>query len=82
MRKLLIHVVLCGMLQGMFGSVFKTKPKRAADTETTESTKETTEELSKIFTTANFPWNNNVERSRESNTVTRVDDEELDIGTV
>ncbi|KAF2530767.1 hypothetical protein F2Q70_00033521 [Brassica cretica] len=68
--------------KGMFGSVFKTKPKRAADTETTESTKETIEELSKIFTTANFPWNNNVERSRESNTVTRVDDEELDIDDI
>ncbi|KAL0891568.1 hypothetical protein Bca101_015551 [Brassica carinata] len=69
--------------KGMFGSVFKTKPKRAADTETTESTKETIEELSKIFTTANFPWNNNVERSRESSTVTRVDDEEeLDIDDI
>ncbi|CAF2133205.1 unnamed protein product [Brassica napus] len=69
--------------KGMFGSVFKTKPKRAADTETTESTKETIEELSKIFTTANFPWNNNVERSRESNVVTRVgDEEELDIDDI
>ncbi|CAH8315024.1 unnamed protein product [Eruca vesicaria subsp. sativa] len=71
--------------KGMFGSVFKTKSKRAADTETTESTKEeTTEELSKIFSTANFPWNNNVERSRESNTVTtKVDDEEeLDIDDI
>ncbi|KAF2530765.1 hypothetical protein F2Q70_00033523 [Brassica cretica] len=69
--------------KGMFGSVFKTKPKRAADTETTESTKETIEELSKIFTTANFPWNNNVERSRESSTVTRVDnEEELDIDDI
>lgn len=72
--------------KGMFGSVFKTKPKRAAETETTESTKETIEELSKIFTTANFPWNNNndVERSgRESSTVTRVDDEEeLDIDDI
>ncbi|XP_009138377.1 uncharacterized protein LOC103862418 [Brassica rapa] len=69
--------------KGMFGSVFKTKPKRAADTETTESTKETIEDLSKIFTTANFPWNNNVERSRESNVVTRVgDEEELDIDDI
>lgn len=74
--------------KGMFGSVFKTKPKRAAETETTESTKETIEEISKIFTTANFPWNNdnnNVEHSsRESSTVvTRVDDEEeLDIDDI
>ncbi|KAG5407727.1 hypothetical protein IGI04_013846 [Brassica rapa subsp. trilocularis] len=69
--------------KGMFGSVFKTKPKRAADTETTESTKETIEDLSKIFTTANFPWNNNVERSRESNVVTRVgEEEELDIDDI
>ncbi|XP_006412090.2 uncharacterized protein LOC18028275 isoform X2 [Eutrema salsugineum] len=61
--------------KGMFGSVFKTRAKRTTDTET-ESTKETMEELSKIFTTANFPWNNNVERSRESNTVIRVDHED------
>lgn len=67
----------------MFGSVFKTKSKRTTDTET-ESTKETVEELSKIFSTANFPWNNNVESSRECNAVVRVDydEEELDIGTV
>lgn len=67
----------------MFGSVFKTKSKRTTDTEP-ESTKETIEELSKIFSTANFPWNNNVESSsRESNTVIRVDDEEeLDIGMI
>lgn len=66
----------------MFGSVFKTKSKRATDTEP-ESSKETVEELSKIFATANFPWNNNVESSRESNTVLRVEDEEeLDIGMV
>ncbi|KAF8101523.1 hypothetical protein N665_0204s0020 [Sinapis alba] len=69
--------------KGMFGSVFKTKSKRAADTETTENTKETIEDLSKIFTTANFPWNNNVERSRESSKVTKVDDEEeLDIDDI
>ncbi|CAH2076634.1 unnamed protein product [Thlaspi arvense] len=69
--------------KGMFGSVFKTKPKRTTDTET-ESTKETIEALSKIFATANFPWNNNVERSRECNTVIRVDneEEELDIDDI
>ncbi|CAL9228137.1 unnamed protein product [Arabidopsis halleri] len=68
--------------KSMFGSVFKTKSKRATDTEP-ESSKETVEELSKIFATANFPWNNNVESSRESNTVLRVDDEEeLDIDDI
>ncbi|XP_010446909.1 PREDICTED: uncharacterized protein LOC104729648 [Camelina sativa] len=68
--------------KGMFGSVFKTKSKRTTDTEP-ECTKETVEELSKIFATANFPWNNNVERSRESNTVIKVDDEEeLDIDDI
>ncbi|EOA18736.1 hypothetical protein CARUB_v10007318mg [Capsella rubella] len=67
--------------KGMFG-VFKTKSKRTTDTEP-ECTKETVEELSKSFATANFPWNNNVERSRESNTVTRLDDEEeLDIDDI
>ncbi|CAH8274228.1 unnamed protein product [Arabidopsis lyrata] len=68
--------------KSMFGSVFKTKSKRATDTEP-ESSKETVEELSKIFATANFPWNNNVESSREINTVTRVEDEEeLDIDDI
>ncbi|XP_010432265.1 PREDICTED: uncharacterized protein LOC104716576 isoform X2 [Camelina sativa] len=68
--------------KGMFGSVFKTKSKRSTDTEP-ECTKETVKELSKIFATANFPWNNNVERSRESHTVTKVDDEEeLDIDDI
>ncbi|KAG7544956.1 Lethal giant larvae (Lgl)-like C-terminal domain [Arabidopsis suecica] len=68
--------------KSMFGSVFKTKSKRATDTEP-ESSKETVEELSKIFATANFPWNNNVESSREINTITRVEDEEeLDIDDI
>lgn len=68
----------------MFGSVFKSKPKRTVDTET-ESPEETVEELCNIFSSANFPWNNNnVESSRESNAAIKVDDdeEELDIGTV
>jgi hypothetical protein len=68
--------------KSMFGSVFKTKSKRTTDTEP-ESSKETIEELSKIFSTANFPWNNNVENSREINTITRVEDEEeLDIDDI
>uniref|UniRef100_A0A1J3IQU5 Syntaxin-binding protein 5 n=1 Tax=Noccaea caerulescens TaxID=107243 RepID=A0A1J3IQU5_NOCCA len=70
--------------KGMFGSVFKSKPKRTVDTET-ESPKETVEELSNIFSSANFPWNNNnVESSRESNAAIKVDDdeEELDIDDI
>ncbi|XP_010526846.1 PREDICTED: uncharacterized protein LOC104804294 [Tarenaya hassleriana] len=65
--------------KGIFGSVFGGKSKRTLDTET-EDTKESVEELSKIFSTANFPWN--VENPEIKAAGPVEDETELDIDDI